>query len=168
MSRTLLSFVIAGAFVLSVFIGNQILRGADHGVAEAAFPDAVDGDEVTAVTARKRGLRYRIVEDSDVILGLKGQEVFQLFQEPELVRRDLPTVVWQYRTNVCVLDVYFTAARDDVLKSNVAHYELRSRLEHRQKDAAAVDVEDCLGDLAQGGKRISLLNPGAFYKSAAR
>lgn len=43
---------------------------------------------------------------SSSVLGLGPRDLEKLLGTPKLVRRDAPAEVWQYRSEVCVLDVF--------------------------------------------------------------
>lgn len=161
----LLSFTIACIFAFVVFIAYHSLRPENSGAAQAslgAAPGVSAGEERDF--SHIRAIKAHIVQDADQLLELSGFEIEQILSVPELVRSDLPTVVWQYRTEACVLDVYFTASSDDVSKAPVAHYEFRSR---DKKGALQVNSRDCLSGMVQGGNLISLLDVSAFYKSGS-
>ena len=111
--------------------------------------------------AMKRALRSRLQENSDAILALNGHDIAQIFDEPALVRRDMPTTIWQYRNDECVLDVYFTSGESgDVSQADVVHYEMRDRQASGKKPKAS----SCLGSLASNDSVLSLINVDAFYK----
>ncbi len=57
------------------------------------------------------------------LTGLQASELQRLFGTPELVRKDYPAEVWQYRSPNCVLDVYLYPDHD---RLTVAHAEARA------------------------------------------
>ncbi len=161
----LLSFTIACVFAFVVFVAYHSLRPANSGVAQASLgASASIGAEEEDVASYARVLKAKIVKDTDELLELSGRDIEQVLSAPELVRADLPTVVWQYRTDACVLDVYFTASSQDVSKAPVAYYEVRSR---DKKGELQVNAKDCLSNMVQGGNLISFLDVSAFYKSGS-
>ncbi|NCC23204.1 MAG: hypothetical protein EOM26_12215 [Alphaproteobacteria bacterium] len=66
-----------------------------------------------------------LASDPDRILKLNGREIAYTLGEPELRRQDIPSIVWQYRTNACVLDIYFVTNGNEALDSQARHYEVR-------------------------------------------
>lgn len=161
-------FIIACAVAVTVFVAYQSFFGAEHSQAYASLStDEVPGDRmINYKPARKRVLRSRLRDDVDHILELKGHDIAQLFDAPELVRRDLPTTIWQYRNDACVMDVYFTVGQSgDVARSDVVHYELRGRDTRAEKP---LDVSSCVGDLLPSVSMMSLINVDAIYKAPNR
>lgn len=160
-------FIIACVVALAAFVVYHAIRGDDRNVALAAL--SVEDSGVSAINhspARKRSIRAKLSRDVDNILDLNGNDVAQLFEAPELVRSDLPTTIWQYRNDQCVLDVYFTVGRiGDVMKSSVEHYEMRAR-DRRAK--ADFDQKTCLKDLAGSESFVSLIDVSAVYKASAQ
>jgi hypothetical protein len=57
------------------------------------------------------------------LTGLDSSALHSLFGTPELVRKDYPAEVWQYRSPNCVLDVYLYPDHD---RLTVAHAEARA------------------------------------------
>lgn len=82
---------------------------------------------IGAPASQKRYLLTSLSARPDHILKVMGKDVQAVFRSPELIRQDLPTIIWQYRSKSCVLDVYFTAQDEDPLFSPVVHYEFRQR-----------------------------------------
>ena len=94
---------------------------------------------------------------------LTGREIRAVFNQPELVRRDEPTVVWQYRNESCVLDVYFTTRQTKVAKAPVVHYEIRAREIGVDDEAVqGTCIPDMVRSRAQG---INFVNLDALYKA---
>lgn len=71
-------------------------------------------------------LKELVVEKPDNFLQLIGQDIYLILDKPELERRDGDVVSWQYRTETCVLDLYFQAV-SDIQHMPVMHYEIRDR-----------------------------------------
>lgn len=168
MNKALLSFGFAVLFAAALFVGNYILRGPDHGAAEASVnADKIVQDEgAFSKASNSFEVRRKVAQGGEHFIGLSGAQIETIFDAPELVRADLPTVVWQYRNDECVLDVYFTAAKVDVSASPVVHYDLRAREVSRKAQNADFDVSDCIGDIAQGDNIVSFLDISPFYKSS--
>ncbi len=99
----------------------------------------------------------------DNLFKLRAAAVRTALGEPELIRADMPTIVWQYRSNSCVLDVYYKADDDDVNYAPVVYYEVRSR----QTGAETVQPaeQDCLNSILPSVNTPYMISVGAFYKS---
>lgn len=158
------SFLIA-----SVLVACAVLAGRGF---EAVFPPAQAsaalhavqaGDEARFVPShRRRELRRAISADSRKMLDQPGYFIQAVFSKPEMIRRDDPTVVWQYRNAFCVLDVYYTTQRRDALEAPVVHYEIRAR----EKGVSDEDVrERCVRDLARAHAGASPVRFESFYRS---
>ncbi len=160
MKYHLLSFMIACGLALGVFYTYQAIKPAESGQALASVNGA-DAD-VSQSGGQLRALKARLVKDTDSLLEFTGADIREAFDAPELVRTDLPTVIWQYRNEACVLDVFYTASSADVSKAPVAHYEVRSR---DAKGRKIVEAQSCVSEMVQGGNLISLLDISAIYKS---
>ena len=161
-------FFMACAFAVAVFVAYQSFYGTEHSQAYASLNDGeVSGERMLNYKpARKRILRSRLKDDANHILELKGHDIVQIFSEPELVRRDLPTTIWQYRNDACVMDLYFTVgAAGNVARSDVVHYEVRGRDTRAEKP---LNLDDCIGDLMPDDTMMSLINVDAVYKAATR
>ena len=108
-------------------------------------------------------MKRKVASNTDYLLQLSGSDIRQVLDKPELVRSDLPTVIWQYRTEACVLDIYFTASNEQsIAKAPVAYYEARSR---DAKGREKIQAKECVSSMVQGGNLISLLDVSAFLKS---
>lgn len=69
-----------------------------------------------------------VIDDPGSLFRLVALDLAGLFGTPDLEREDIPTVMWQYRSRFCVLDLYFQIGLDgDVSASPVAYYEIRGR-----------------------------------------
>ena len=162
-----MQLVFASVLAVAVFVAYQSFYGDERNQAYASLRDG--GQQVERLNykpAQKREARSRLGSDVDNLLEFKGHDIVQVFDAPELVRRDLPTTVWQYRNDFCVMDVYFTVGRaGDVARENVAHYEVRSRDTRLNK---AVDASRCIQGLVKRNTVASLIDVKAVYKASAR
>ena len=159
-----LSFAVAVLAVLGLFIAIQALK-QDEGQALASSSaalgvDALDEDARYSST-KKRMLRRALMADDAELLTLNGRDVREILRVPELVRRDLPTVVWQYRNEGCVLDLYFTTSDPQALKAPVVHYEVRAR----QTSGAALSQAACLQSLVRARAGQNFVRLDALYKA---
>ncbi len=159
-----LSLLIALAVIVGFFFVIHTLR-EDEGQAQAAA-NGLAGKVIARDAVHSRGdkrlIRRALLAANDNLLTFSGRDVRAVLNQPELVRRDLPTVIWQDRNDVCVLDVYFTAASAKVSAAPVAHYEVRAR----QKGVRDEDVQSsCLESLVRGRAGQHFVRLDAFYKS---
>lgn len=94
------------------------------------FPDGGDVNSY-AGTKYVQNVASLLQENSDNFLKLNAEDVYAVFNKPNLERRDLGVVVWQYRSKNCVLDLYFDAGKDDadlsIDDNEVIHYDMRKR-----------------------------------------
>ncbi len=164
MKKEYSSFLIACFLALGVFALNHYLRG-EGGAAYASVFSSGHGVEQPYSERARSKIRRNIVHSSDRILKLSGRDIYEVLDRPELVRRDLPTIVWQYRNDSCVLDVYFTTSGDDVLTEPVVHYEVRLR--QRADKGVKAEPRACLSSLVKAKRRgvFSVLDAQAFYKA---
>lgn len=73
-------------------------------------------------------LQNATAENPDALKGMTARDVSLMLAEADLQRQDKPSVVWQYRSESCVLDIYFLAEDVEALETKpIAHYELRER-----------------------------------------
>jgi hypothetical protein len=160
MKKEYSSFVIACFLAIGVFVINNSVRGTSN-IAQAEPSPMGQLEEAYSSRARDK-ISQNVVYSTDRILKLSGRDVYEILDQPELVRRDLPTVVWQYRNESCVLDVYFKASGDDVLAEPVVHYEVRGR-----SAVAQVAPRSCLSSLVKSSRSaFNVLDARAFYKSS--
>lgn len=91
-----------------------------------------------------RALRQFVRSNPDNFLMLRGADVESAFDAPELAWAEFPGVVWQYRTDSCVVDVYFASMDEDVSEAPVIHFEMRGR-----DGAEEIDAHSCLTGLVR-------------------
>lgn len=141
MSYRLLSFTIACCVALGVFLINQALQ------------NPIGGRAMAAVNAFENVM----TQSSDPVLGVRGGDVLAVLAEPEMIRADLPTVVWQYRNGRCVLDLYFTASSGNVENSPVVHYETRIRDTRADDDAPETCLSEFISERPGSGSLMAYL-----------
>jgi hypothetical protein len=126
MKQQLLSFF-AGFFLVLAIAGikHYGFNLAPHGQAVAAAGNYVA--VINDTPAQRTFLAKKFNASADNLLSAMGRDVQSVLREPELVRQDRPTVIWQYRSDSCVLDIYFATEDEDPLFAPVVHYEIRSR-----------------------------------------
>ena len=164
MNHHQLSLLVALAIIFGFFFIIHSMR-EDAGQAQAAASGAAGkmiARDVEYSRSDKRSIRRALLASDQNLLTMSGRDVRAVLNQPELVRRDLPTVVWQYRNEMCVLDLYFTAASAKVAMSPVVHYEMRAR----KKGVEDTDVRaSCLKGLVRGRAGTRFVALDAFYKS---
>ena len=159
-------FLIACVCALAAFIAYQAFYGDEHNQAYASLSnEEMQNGLLNYKPAQKRQIRSRLSDNVDSILDLKGHDIVQIFDKPELVRRDLPTTIWQYRNERCVMDVYYTVGlAGNVGRENVVHYELRARDTRYSKK---LNVSACIKSLAVRNTTMSMIDINAIYKASA-
>ncbi|MEO9900043.1 hypothetical protein [Nisaea sp.] len=80
--------------------------------------------------------------DPKRLLDLGQHDLSSILGKPAFVRRDMSAVVWQYRTDACVLDLFLYEHGRDLA---VTYYEFRPR-----RDAEIVR-DECFVNLLQRG-----------------
>ncbi|GJL85193.1 MAG: hypothetical protein DHS20C02_09680 [Micavibrio sp.] len=149
---------------ITAFMAAFILFGlfsAGGTLDSAVAAPGVSGKSGYYAEVERRNLRHFVHSNPDNILRLKGREVAFAMNKPELVRHEFPSVVWQYRTNECVLDVYFASMDEDVSGAPVVHYEVRSREKHMSDD----DVfQICVDKLTAQKNPLVMAKASSFYK----
>lgn len=93
---------------------------------------------------------------------LQGASVRAALDEPEMVRTDLPTIVWQYRSDQCVLDIYFKSDEQEATFANVIHYEMRHREAGNENFAGE---QKCLHSIMPYSSMPRMMGVSAIYKS---
>lgn len=159
MKSKLLSLIIACGVVVCLLAASYALRQSGGAAQASGF--SLPGNVIASNGKSAARLRRDISISPDKILEVSGRDVYATFDRPELVRQDLPTVVWQYRSESCVLDVYFTASGSDVMKSPVVHYEMRGRDVTAEGD---VQPKVCAESIVDARSGFHLLNFNALYK----
>lgn len=107
----------------------------------------------------KRHIKKALVSNQENILKLNGYSILATFKSPELVRQDLPTTIWQYRSSNCVLDIYFVSKTQQPERLMPAHFEMRSRVNDDLDDKS-----QCLASILETSAP-QMVSVSAFYKS---
>jgi len=161
MRRKLLSFA-SGFFIVLALAGmnRYVLHTPEQGKAFASTLGlrAVFSDDKAQQAFLKTKIRY----NPSYLLNIMGKDVQELFATPELVRQDLPTIIWQYRSPNCVLDVYFATINEDPLFTPVVHYEIRAR-DSGVKDENAQN--NCMNELIEQRSEIRMPEIDKIYKA---
>lgn len=100
-----------------------------------AAPESAQSDPATAALPPPEPI---INDDPRQLLGLGPGALRAILGKPELVRREAPAEIWQYRNENCVFDVFLY---DDAGRREVTYIEAR--------DGAAQKIEPraCLNEL---------------------
>ena len=164
MKQKLLSIAAAALVLGGLMTINAVLKMSE-GLAfasPASNGSVVQDDDATKAYIARRNMRREINGNHQAILNLTGGDIQAVLSEPEMVRQDSPTIVWQYRNENCVLDVFFTTADQNALSAPAVHYEMRSR-----KDASAdQDIQkNCMRSLLRRGSPIQFTDIESFYKA---
>ncbi|MAF98176.1 MAG: hypothetical protein CMH26_06040 [Micavibrio sp.] len=160
MKHDVLNLLVAvgiGVFIIAL---NYNFSGQQHS-AHAAVNASREFNSSYSEREREALRRDLALSDKN-ILDMTGRDVYELLDQPELVRRDLPTVIWQYRTEACVLDLYFTTDSENVEAEPIVHYEVRAR----QSGHVAEKVKGgCIASLLKPRAYFAVLDSQAFFKS---
>lgn len=99
---------------LSHSLSNKALGAADAAVRARLLQDMSGGER----SRYGRMVRDRLFEDPDSFLKMGGEDIAMVFSRPSLKRIEGDTQIWQYRSGVCVLDLFIDGG-------NVVYYEMR-------------------------------------------
>lgn len=163
MRKDLLSFLIACGVAIAVFAAFQAFNRSGDGAAHAAIDSS--GDEVQNnqkySRAGRKDMRRSISYNPDLLLNLTGQDIRAVLQEPSLIRREEPTVIWQFRSEACVLDLYFTTTHKDAADAKVVYYEVRGREQNGDEKTGNA----CMKDIVDEHNNPRMVDVSTFYKS---
>jgi hypothetical protein len=105
---------------------------------EAAPPVAEPGPTVAPALAMAPAATRAPLKDVRELIGLERHEIQARLGDPALRRRDAPAEIWQYRSPLCVLDVFLYR---DGPAMRVTNAELRPR------DGRELPATTCLSSL---------------------
>ncbi len=164
MNKKQFSFLIACVATFTLFALLQIFV-ADKREALASsssFDGRIIVEDGRYSLPQKRSIRQQVLRDQQGLLDLTGSEVRAILDQPELVRRDAPTIVWQYRNDSCVVDLYFTTTAAKASKAPVVHYEARGRTDEVSDEFAS---ENCVESLVRDATPARFVSFDSIYKS---
>lgn len=95
-------------------LSNKALGAADAAVRARLLQDMNGGER----SRYSRIVRDRLLKDPDSFLKMGGDDLAMVFSPPSLRRVEGDTQIWQYRSGVCVLDLFIDGG-------NVVYYEMR-------------------------------------------
>lgn len=104
--------------------------------ATVALPDAA-GATTPASAVAGTAMRPPLTDVSELI-GLERQQLQARLGDPALRRRDAPAEIWQYRSSLCVLDLFLYRDGQAVRVTNA---------EFRPRDGRELPVATCLSSL---------------------
>jgi hypothetical protein len=123
----------------------------------ALFPDhTAAADYVPARGYIARAQKF-VESDPDSLLKLTEDEVSYIFGRPSMERRDADAHIWQYKSNACVVDVYFYEQPGMTHGYNVAHVDFRMKeqlvpgIAVNDEAPSARRQSECLRKLARQG-----------------
>lgn len=121
------------------------------------------GTDAPLTEIDRRYITRALSANEENILNLNARAIKMLWGEPQLVRKEFPTTLWQYRMEHCVLDVFFTSNdRDAEFPGSAVHYEMR----HRQKSTlSAQDKKICMSNFVPESSGPKMVSVSAFFKS---
>ena len=125
MRKKLKSYGLAALLIMAVIFVHEVL-GNHRGLNPAYALPSVYADD-TAIPERTLRLLRSVIYRPDNLLYVTAKDVRALLHEPEMSRIDVPTMVWQYRSDECVLDIFFKTKSDNDADAPVKHYEIRAR-----------------------------------------
>jgi hypothetical protein len=104
----------------------------------AAPPSVTETTTTTAVASVSPALVRPPIKDVRELIGLAPTELHARLGDPALRRRDAPAEIWQYRSALCVLDLFLY--RDGAV-TRVTNVEVRPR------DGRDIPAATCLSSL---------------------
>ncbi len=141
------------------YLNNKIVFEISSAEASAGMAAGV---EPAFSLNQKRHIQRALSANHDNLFKLQGASIVAAFGAPSLVRADLPTIVWQYRSESCVLDVYFKSDNGKASFAPVVHYEMRKR---NGEVTTQPNEQKCLKSLLPTMNAPRMLDVSAFYKS---
>lgn len=164
MRNKILSTFLAAAVIGGFLLISQLMSDETDGQAMAAA--SINGDEVQrGGKVGRNQISEEISHDPQSLIGVNGAQMRGILNAPQLVRRESPTVIWQYRSETCVLDLYFQSAKKDVSLSPIKHFEIRARQKGVSDEAVQ---ESCVPELIKAQNGFQMVGVNAFYKALTR
>ncbi len=164
MNRKQLSFIGACAATCVLFIALQsfVMIKRDALASSTSFGGRMIVEDGRYSLPQKRMIRQKILRNHEELFNLTGAEIRAVLDQPELVRRDAPTIVWQYRNEACVVDLYFTTPSAKALKAPVVHFEARPRHDEVTEEYAN---DNCVSNLVRDTTPSRFVSFESIYKS---
>ena len=139
--------IVSGVKLSNSIAANNAMAATRAMAPEHNVSDVLSDYERIQYAAALSGL---VLDDPGTIHQLIGQDFIVMFNDPDLRRVEGESVIWQYRSASCVLDLYFEHDHDG--KEGAAiHYEVRQRKiaaygeqgQHEEK----IDEQGCLSEI---------------------
>jgi hypothetical protein len=139
----ILPFLVVSTNGVQAFISSRALAATDATVSPSEDEGSI---------GYGRALRERLARAPDTLLNLRDADILFAFAQPQLRRMEGPVRLWQYRTENCVMDVYF---REQGKALSVVHYELRPRdkavfADHPVQSDSRFQEKSCVQALLSG------------------
>ncbi len=96
----ILAILGAEIFVLSK---GHAMNKMVHGQGEVALEALSQSELMRYVYA----LQENVADNPSFLKGLSDEKIALILAQPELKRTDSPTEIWQYRSEDCIIDIYF-------------------------------------------------------------
>ncbi len=93
-----------------------------------------------------RGVQLGVAKNPDQLASLRQQDVELIFSKPHFVRNDGVTQVWQYRTESCVVDIYWQGSN---VQNKAKFVEFRDRQLNGEMEANKSAPWHCVQSLVQ-------------------
>lgn len=98
----------------------------------------------------------------DAMIGISARDLHVLFGNSDFIRYEGRSMLWQYKNDNCVLDIFFETREGKTQDmAPAAYYEIRSA----SGDADDVDKSACIRDLINASVGPYMVNVRTFYKS---
>lgn len=161
--------------MLSAFTVIACLSGFHHlqpsynpGAAHAAAGKGIDPSlalyyepHLRKTRSEIRSLARAIYKDASEIQGQPLSHFVQIFYHPELIRSEGSMVLWQYRNEECVMDIYFETHEHKKGSETVKYFETRSRNPHLFPEQDSVQ---CVHSLLRTAHRPRMVDVSSIFK----
>lgn len=115
-------FALFGAILFLVMVLTILIS-----IQKKSYQNAVRAEMLEDSNDYIETLRELLRENPKTVKTLLGAEVVMLFGIPQFERRDQGSVIWQYKTDVCIVDLFFFLKPEDLMEKTAVHYvDLRS------------------------------------------
>ena len=123
-------FIALAALTMVLFAGGSVFQHVYRTNVTVSLQGADGVGSMSAGEKKEyaRTLETMLIRNPETMGRMIGEEIKLVLDRPGLERREMPTVVWQYRSKSCVLDLFFRADKDGAADySRVKHFEIRHR-----------------------------------------
>ncbi|MDB2682907.1 hypothetical protein N9Z27_01485 [Alphaproteobacteria bacterium] len=130
---------------------------------QSAYAAAFSGQAVYDSRYDRQEVVDRLRQDSSALMSLSPHHIVQIFHDPELVRTEGAMTMFQYRTDSCVLDLYFKSSGAGAQKASIVYYEARPR--GHGAGPSSSDLAPCVHDLMRKIHKPRMVDVSAIFKS---